>query len=148
MQVLILPFMEQEALYSQINFAPSAGHVFSQTIDGRQLARHVIGGFQCPSDLTGLLPSTDEFRTDFRGYAICSYYGNAEVAVRVKATEKPSTDHLKGLRAWREEQPHSRCMLVCRAARGRRTDDGIEIIPWRDFLRRLWRPEIRAPSNT
>jgi predicted AAA+ superfamily ATPase len=72
--------------------------------------------------------------------------GNAEVAVEVKATEKPSTDHLKGLRAWRDEHPHSRCMLVCRVPRGRQTDDNIEIIPWREFLRRLWRNEIRAEA--
>lgn len=69
--------------------------------------------------------------------------GNAAVAVEVKATETPTTDHLKGLRAWREEHPKSRCLLVCRAARQRRTDDGIEILPWREFLRRLWRHEIR-----
>ena len=69
--------------------------------------------------------------------------GNAAVAIEVKATETPTTDHLKGLRAWREEHPKSRCLLVCRTSRERRTDDGIEILPWRDFLRRLWRHEIR-----
>jgi uncharacterized protein len=68
--------------------------------------------------------------------------GNAEVAVEVKATDRPTTDHLKGLRAWREEHPSSRCLLVCRCPRGRRTEDGIEILPWADFLRRLWRNEI------
>jgi predicted AAA+ superfamily ATPase len=70
--------------------------------------------------------------------------GNAEVAVEVKATDKPTSDHLKGLRAWREEHPQSRCLLVCRLPRQRQTDDGIEIIPWREFLRRLWRHKIRA----
>ena len=70
--------------------------------------------------------------------------GNAEVAVEVKATERPTTDHLKGLRAWREEHPESRCILVCRAPRPRRSENGIEIIPWREFLRSLWRNEIRA----
>jgi predicted AAA+ superfamily ATPase len=69
--------------------------------------------------------------------------GDAEVAVEVKASERPTTDHLKGLRAWREEHPRSRCLLVCRVPRGRRTEDGIDIIPWREFLERLWRHEIR-----
>jgi predicted AAA+ superfamily ATPase len=69
--------------------------------------------------------------------------GNAAVAVEVKATDTPTTDHLKGLRAWREEHPKSRCLLVCRVTRQRRTDDGIEILPWREFLRRLWRNEVR-----
>lgn len=70
--------------------------------------------------------------------------GDAEVAIEVKATDRPTTDHLKGLRAWREEHPRSRGILVCRGPRARRTDDGIEIVPWRDFLRSLWRNEIGA----
>jgi predicted AAA+ superfamily ATPase len=70
--------------------------------------------------------------------------GDAEVAIEVKATDRPTADHLKGLRAWREEHPKSRCILVCRAPRARWAEDGIEILPWRDFLARLWRDEIRA----
>ena len=70
--------------------------------------------------------------------------GAAEVAVEVKSTDRPTSDHLKGLRAWREEHPESRCILVCRAPRARRTEDGIEILPWRDFVRRLWLHELRA----
>lgn len=55
-----------------------------------------------------------------------------------------TTDHLKGLRAWQEEHPKSRCILVCRAPRARRTEQGIEIRPWREFLDSLWKNEIRA----
>ena len=70
--------------------------------------------------------------------------GNAAVAVEVKSTDRPTTDHLKGLRAWREEHPKSRCILVCRAPRARRAEQGIEILPWREFLDSLWKNEIRA----
>jgi predicted AAA+ superfamily ATPase len=70
--------------------------------------------------------------------------GNAEVAVEVKSTDHPTTDHLKSLRAWREEHPKSRCILVCRAPRARRAEQGIEILPWREFLDSLWKNEIRA----
>jgi predicted AAA+ superfamily ATPase len=64
--------------------------------------------------------------------------GDAQVAIEAKSTERPTTDHLKGLRAWREEQPECRCILVARVERARRTPDGIEITPWRSFLRELW----------
>jgi|694.fasta_scaffold05833_7 predicted AAA+ superfamily ATPase len=70
--------------------------------------------------------------------------GDAEVAVEVKATEHPRLVDLRSLRAWREEHPSSRCILVCRTARPARSEDGIEIMPWRDFLAQLWRHEIRA----
>ncbi len=48
-----------------------------------------------------------------------------------------------GLRAWREEHPRSRRILVCRAPRARRAEQGIEILPYREFLARLWKNEIR-----
>jgi predicted AAA+ superfamily ATPase len=70
--------------------------------------------------------------------------GNAEVALEAKSTDRPASDHLKGLRAWHEEHPRSRCILVCRAPRARRAEQGIEILPWREFLASLWRNEIRA----
>lgn len=67
---------------------------------------------------------------------------DAELAVEVKSTESPTGDHLKGIRAWKAEQPKSRCLLVCRAPRRRRTEDGIEILPWRRFLDLLWAGEL------
>lgn len=70
--------------------------------------------------------------------------GNAEVAIEVKSTERPTSDQLRGLRAWREEHPSSRCILVCRCPRSRKTDDGIDILPWQTFLQRLWHDEINA----
>lgn len=68
--------------------------------------------------------------------------GDAAVAIEVKSTESPASDHLKGLRAWKEEQPTSRCHLICRVDRRRRTEDGIDIWPWREFLASLWDGEI------
>lgn len=62
----------------------------------------------------------------------------------MKVTDRPTTDHLKGLRAWREEHRTSRCILVCRAPRARAAEDGIEILPWREFVASLWRDEIGA----
>jgi prepilin-type N-terminal cleavage/methylation domain-containing protein len=67
MQVLILPFIEEDALYSQISFAPTANHVPFQSIGGKELRQHVIGMFQCPSRgwnvqsmpaLVGRIPTT------------------------------------------------------------------------------------------
>lgn len=77
------------------------------------------------------------------GFEVDFILGDAEVAVEVKSTDRPTTDHLKGLRAWREEHPKSRCILVCRAPRARRAEQGIEILPWQEFLGRLWNNEIR-----
>jgi predicted AAA+ superfamily ATPase len=78
------------------------------------------------------------------GFEVDFILGDAEVAVAVKSTDRPTTDHLRGLRAWREEHPKSRCLLVCRAPRARRAEQGIEVLPWKEFLSGLWNSEIRA----
>lgn len=72
------------------------------------------------------------------GYEVDFILGNATVAVEVKSTAAPTDDHLKGLRAWKQEHPKSRAVLVCRAARRRTTGDGIEITPWEKFMNELW----------
>jgi len=69
------------------------------------------------------------------------------VAVEAKSTGNPTADHLKGLRALKDEIHPLRCLLVSRVPRPRRTGDGIEILPWSDFLRQLWGGEIVGGSG-
>ena len=76
------------------------------------------------------------------GFEVDFILGDGSVAIEVKSTEQPTVDHLKGLRAWKEEQKARKHYLVCRAPRPRRTEDGIDILPWQDFLARLWHDEI------
>lgn len=68
--------------------------------------------------------------------------GDGDLAIEVKSTEQPVGDHLKGLRAWKEEHPESRAVLVSRAPRARKSEDGIEILPWPIFLERLWAGDL------
>jgi predicted AAA+ superfamily ATPase len=68
--------------------------------------------------------------------------GDGRVAIEVKSAEAVTRDDLKGLRAWREEQPKSRCIVVGKCPRPRLTEDQIEILPWQNFCQALWRSEI------
>ena len=86
-------------------------------------------------------PSIAYWRTS-SGFEVDFVLGDANLAIEVKSTENPTRDHMKGLRAWKAEQKNSRCLLVCRAPRARKTEDGIEIMPWRSFLNRLWAGEF------
>jgi uncharacterized protein len=67
--------------------------------------------------------------------------GDGQVAIEAKSSETITSDHLKGLRAWKQEHPHSRCLVVSRVPRTRVTEDGIEILPWSRFLKKLWAGE-------
>jgi predicted AAA+ superfamily ATPase len=61
-----------------------------------------------------------------------------KLAVEMKSTDLANPKHLKGLRALKEENLIDRYMLVSLDPSRRKTDDGIEIIPWQDFLGDLW----------
>jgi predicted AAA+ superfamily ATPase len=66
---------------------------------------------------------------------------DTEVAVEIKSTDRVVDKHLRGLRAFKEEHTCN-CILVSRDPGPRKTSDGILILPWQDFLERLWSNEI------
>jgi predicted AAA+ superfamily ATPase len=69
--------------------------------------------------------------------------GDMQVAVEAKATPRVHADHLKGLREIRLEHPRigSRVLVSLERSR-RRTEDGILILPARDFAEMLWSGEL------
>lgn len=69
--------------------------------------------------------------------------GDIELAIEVKASERISDHHLTGLRAIKADHRNvGRRILVCREPRRRVTSDGIEILPVRGFLDKLWENDL------
>lgn len=69
--------------------------------------------------------------------------GKMEVAIEVKGTDRVRSDHFKGLRAVTEDyRKIRRKILVCCEDRPRMTEDGIEVLPCRNFLQELWAGKI------
>ena len=69
--------------------------------------------------------------------------GHMRLAVEVKASARTAANHLRGLRSLAAEYPEvGRRIVVCLEPRARRTDDGIDILPAQDFVRRLWRGDL------
>jgi predicted AAA+ superfamily ATPase len=64
-----------------------------------------------------------------------------EVAIEVKATSRPNSDDLKGLRAIAEEGKWRKRILVCDCLRTQHVE-GIDIVPWQQFLEQLWEGKI------
>jgi len=63
---------------------------------------------------------------------------DVEVAIEAKATAKVTPDHLRGLRALVQDHPRVRRRVVaCLEPNARRTQDGIVILPAREFCQRL-----------
>ncbi|MCX6126894.1 MAG: DUF4143 domain-containing protein, partial [Proteobacteria bacterium] len=61
-----------------------------------------------------------------------------QIAIEVKGKNQVSNKDLKGLRALAEEMAMKVYIVVSMETTARKTDDGILIIPWRDFLTALW----------
>jgi predicted AAA+ superfamily ATPase len=71
--------------------------------------------------------------------------GDMQVAVEAKASARVTSDHMKGLRALAVDHPRvRRRIIVCLEPRARRTEDGIEVLPWRRFAQALWSDELEA----
>jgi predicted AAA+ superfamily ATPase len=69
--------------------------------------------------------------------------GEAEVAVEVKGLPLVDTAAFRSLRAFAEDNHPRRSILVCNEP-APRVHEGIEVLPWRHFLGRLWAGQILA----
>jgi predicted AAA+ superfamily ATPase len=67
--------------------------------------------------------------------------GEAEIAVEVKGTSRVDSSDLRSLRAFIEDNRPRRALLVCNERAPRRVE-GIDVLPWREFLTRLWAGDI------
>lgn len=67
--------------------------------------------------------------------------GDAEVAIEIKASDNILSRDTKGLKAFGEEHPTAKLILVSMEERPRKLN-GIEIWPVNQFLTRLWTRKV------
>ncbi len=60
------------------------------------------------------------------------------VAIEVKGGARLRPGDLRAMRAYVGEHRPRRAVIVCNETTPRRTDDGIDVLPWEPFLERLW----------
>jgi uncharacterized protein len=68
--------------------------------------------------------------------------GDMRVAIEVKAGKRVHDGDLRGLRTLAEESRVRHRLVVCLEDEPRRLADGIEVVPWRQFLERLWEGDL------
>ena len=76
------------------------------------------------------------------GFEVDLVLGDHEVAIEIKSAATTRSRHLRGMRAFKEEYAARHYIVVSMDSAPRKTEDGIEILPWRIFLERLWQNEI------
>ena len=67
--------------------------------------------------------------------------GDGDVALEVKGASRVDNSALKGIKAFTEERSPRQSIVVCNESVPRRHEN-ITLLPWRDFLKRLWGDEI------
>lgn len=75
------------------------------------------------------------------GYEVDAIIGKGRIAIEVKSTEEVKSRHTRGLKAFSEEYPDAR-LIVVSLDKYKRTMNGVEIYPANDFLKALWADEI------
>lgn len=75
------------------------------------------------------------------GYEVDVVLGDAKVAIEIKSSEEVQQRHMKGLKAFSEEHPNARLIIVS-LDMNRRVSNGIEVFPAVAFLKELWRGRI------
>ncbi|MFH0758441.1 MAG: AAA family ATPase [Bacteroidota bacterium] len=71
------------------------------------------------------------------GFEVDMVLGDAEFAIEIKSAREIHSHHLKGLKAFSEEHPGAR-LLVVSMEKSRRISGNIEIFPVHEFLQALW----------
>jgi predicted AAA+ superfamily ATPase len=67
--------------------------------------------------------------------------GDGEVAVEVKGTSRLDPSDFRSLRAFTKDNRPRRALLVCNES-APRVVDGVQVLPWREFLARLWAGDV------
>ena len=75
------------------------------------------------------------------GYEVDLVYGDAEVAIEIKSTKEVQSRHLKGLKAFCEEHPTARAIIISLDV-ACRTMNQVEVWPVSQFLKALWNGDI------
>lgn len=75
------------------------------------------------------------------GFEVDLIYGDAEVAIEIKSSQEIQPKHIKGLKAFKEEYPNARTIIISLDVAYRKMND-VEIWPVDQFLKALWQNDI------
>lgn len=110
---------------------------------GKAFEHFILMEVRAHSIYSNLLYPIRYWRTS-SGFEVDAVLADGDAIVEIKSSETVTYRDLKGIRAFREEHPVGRAVVVASVPAPRRTEDGIDILPWQEFLDRLHAGEIIA----
>ncbi|MBR4699303.1 MAG: ATP-binding protein [Prevotella sp.] len=79
----------------------------------------------------------------YSGYEVDAVLGDGKVAIEFKSCSEVQSKHLRGLKAFKEEHPDARLIVVSLDASPRLFHD-VEVMPANYFLQKLWEGDVYA----
>ena len=76
------------------------------------------------------------------GYEVDFICGDMHTAIEVKSSSRIHNNHLNGLKALREDWKAKNFIVVCTENEPRVVDKNIQILPWKVFLKKLWKENL------
>jgi predicted AAA+ superfamily ATPase len=76
------------------------------------------------------------------GFEVDFILGEMDVAIEVKGSQNVHSGYTRGMRALLEEHRVRRAIIVSLEKHPRVLEAGLEVLPWQDFLERLWGGEL------
>lgn len=76
------------------------------------------------------------------GYEVDFICGDMHTAIEVKSSDRIHKNHLKGLRALKEENKVKKLIVVCLEKESRIVDKNIHIWPWKLFVKKMWKNKL------
>lgn len=77
----------------------------------------------------------------YNDYEVDAVLGDAEVAIEFKSCPEVQSRHLSGLKAFKEEHPEAKLIIVSLDEQPR-LFNGVEVLPATEFLKQLWEHKI------
>lgn len=77
----------------------------------------------------------------YNNYEVDAILGDGDVAIEFKSCKEVQTRHLSGLKAFKEEHPQARLIIVSLDEVPRMLNN-VEVLPATNFLQKLWNKEI------
>jgi predicted AAA+ superfamily ATPase len=125
------------AYLSKTTFEAERGSAF-----GKAFEHFIFGELKAHCSYSGLCYPVRFWRTT-TGNEVDFILGDGEIAIEVKGGQgMVDKSYCRHLLRFNEEFKPRRMIIVCNESLPRKREDGIEILPWRVFLQKLWAGEI------
>ena len=108
---------------------------------GHTLEHLVIQELRAYLSYTRSVKQLSYWHTQDNRYEVDAVIGDAEIGIEVKSASSVSSSDTKGLRAFSEEHPQAKLILLSMEERPRMLND-IEVWPVNQFLQRLWQGKV------